>query len=690
MLSHSSRTLSRLTLSAVVTAALLCGELRIARRLPAAEPAAASDDERAKALQWFGTLGFPDVKDLKFVRVATGQWGRSGDEPPANTFLNGFLLEDDGKTFRVFDFLSRTTAFTKTPQGTAAHKAVAYEVKDAAECGNALLASLRLRETDRKKADELWRPYENSHPQPAEVFLVAWACWRQGHEQLAAELFDEGAKVPDLRGDNDHPARFQERVARDMAHHETFHALYDFGNPGFSRERLLARFEWLLKNFPAGEHAALVAETVTRLKTMLQEDKEHADQRTHGEPLEKLAQQARIAELIFRLRDQNGYKWTEPGTCDIFMPLDRGKNSPAHQLVKIGSDAVPQLIEALDNNRFSRSVDHDFRAYYTPPHVLTVGDCADAILERIAGRTFYEHNQAFMTEDGQTAVAKKAVAAWYAELKKKGEKQMLIDAVEAADRASGEMAERLVEKYPVAALSAIVAGAGRAKNSWTRTQLVEQAGQISGDGPIPFLLDEVKSGPIVEARVAAARVLDERNRPEGTAAMIDEWKRCDRNLESGWQPEPVGVFLAECGKIDAIKALADGLDKRPFRARVAVVSALGEFSSKSATASRKGGERAAAKASAVQDQKNLSEAVIALLIKSLDDTEAQSGGSISRGDKSVSNPRVCDFAGSALNEIDAARFPFDLFAPFDRRDRSRAELKDVWRKAHGLPLGANK
>src|SRR5262249_33758775 len=107
----------------------------------------------------------------------------------------------------------------------------------------------------------------------------------------------------------------------------------------------------------------------------------------------------------------------------------------------------------------------------------------------------------------------------WAELQKKGEKRFLIEAVERGDRNSYDQARRLLERYPDAALPAILAGIKAAGGRSTRDLLVAVAAEVKGDAPIPFLLTELKEGPEEYGRVLAARSLHERGRPEGLAAM---------------------------------------------------------------------------------------------------------------------------------------------------------------------------
>src|SRR5262249_32673969 len=154
-------------------------------------------------------------------------------------------------------------------------------------------------------------------------------------------------------------------------------------------------------------------------------------------------------DLIFHLREQNGRQWSQPGSCDIFLVVGAGGqmvgDSPAHQLVDIGYNAVPQLIEALEDKRLTRSVGFH-RDFYFSHHVLRVGDCSLAVLERIACRSFWEgkYTNAAMIKDGEEKETRKRVQAWWDEFQRKGEKRMLVEGTEAGDWNSIRQADRLV------------------------------------------------------------------------------------------------------------------------------------------------------------------------------------------------------------------------------------------------------
>lgn len=81
-------------------------------------------------------------------------------------------------------------------------------------------------------------------------------------------------------------------------------------------------------------------------------------------PLDQMSKRERIAELIFRLRDQQGvFHPRYMDACGRVSPLidffwrdeppvkfqqEKAERSPAWQLAEIGIDAVPQLFDVID------------------------------------------------------------------------------------------------------------------------------------------------------------------------------------------------------------------------------------------------------------------------------------------------------------------------------------------------------
>ena len=114
---------------------------------------------------------------------------------------------------------------------------------------------------------------------------------------------------------------------------------------------------------------------------------------------------------------------------------------------------MPQIIAHLDDGRPTRCV--GFWRHYSPEgyYTLTYGDCCQQIFEEITLRSIYDRatTNGYPLRDGEGKQCKERAEKWWKEFRKKGEKQILIEATMRGDRDSYLNAERLVKKFPEAA-----------------------------------------------------------------------------------------------------------------------------------------------------------------------------------------------------------------------------------------------
>ena len=203
-----------------------------------------------------------------------------------------------------------------------------------------------------------------------------------------------------------------------------------------SRGDLLSIFRQLESNFPKNPHRELVKRTVAMLERMVQEDEAH--RWVSKEEIATWPLDAQVREWIFRLRDQTGRKFTEHGHCDVFeFSSANAGDTPAHHLVKIGFPAVPQLIEAMGGERFSRAVG-DHRSFVFSHQVLSVGDCAGQILREISTDVFSPHYLLGGDEARRVQMAEDRAAAlhWWRAVQENGEAQVLTEAIAKARNGS--------------------------------------------------------------------------------------------------------------------------------------------------------------------------------------------------------------------------------------------------------------
>ena len=115
-------------------------------------------------------------------------------------------------------------------------------------------------------------------------------------------------------------------------------------------------------HFPENRHGERVSSTIECMARMVEEDRKHAAETRL--PSEEMPVTHRVEELIFQLRNQNGGQIFERGSCDIFVD-PRGTDSPAAHLVAIGKPVLEQLIDSVDDDRFTRSVECDRSFFFS-------------------------------------------------------------------------------------------------------------------------------------------------------------------------------------------------------------------------------------------------------------------------------------------------------------------------------------
>ncbi|HZE99716.1 MAG TPA: hypothetical protein VE981_22105 [Planctomycetota bacterium] len=634
---------------------------------------------------WFDALGYPDLKTLPFIRVYTGQSHKAPGRDPEPDTREAFLLHDAGKTFTVLGLHLERNDLEKRSTGPIEER-IGYERIDLAKAARDRLDALAVPPRD----DE--RGFRSRPPAAVELFILARACDRQGQAETGRDLLNAAAALPDRRTGEKSPRTVAERVADEIALGRVWQAVRDFGDPAIPRKKLLETFSEIGRKFPKTEHAELVRDTVRMLETMVQEDAAHVEPK---QPPATLPPQARVKELIFHLRDQNGAQYSQPGECDFFAD-PRNEESPAHRLAALGFDAVPLLIDALEDARFTRSVGYH-RDFYFSHHVLRVGDAALAVLEKIAGKRFFEraYTNGAMTKDEAAKATKTAVQEWWKELQAKGEKQVLIEAAEKGDL---PQARRLLEKHPEDALAALTKALAAASGP-RREPVIELIVRIRGRESGALLLAELKSGPHAGTRMTAARELIRWGDAEVPGLLIEEWKRsatAKRNRDEDFFERPtqrIIAALAATHKPEPLRAMAADFAKRPLDDRMSVLSGISagcDFFSLE-HAEEEGGNRPPGVTA--EDEAACARIAEDLLAAALDDVTVQEGRSASNPTVSFSDPRVCDAAAHILAFRWPKQYTFNIGANRKLRDRQIAEARNVWRRSRGqeaLPLPEEK
>lgn len=371
-----------------------------ARTTEVASPQPSLSPALSQAFAWFDSLGFPDLSQRRYLETPQG---------------HGFVLEDQGETCTLFTRALEAQTVSKAPRtvtwwiGDGIEEVVeSHLITREADARSACEALLR-ESREKLQSQDPDDPFGLRRVTRVELFLLGRVCYEQGHFETGRAAAQFALQSPPYRIDRRGHLPSFEVLSQDFAYVAIWAAVLEFENTGTGRQELLTRFRQFVTAYPESEHVELAQETVAILTQMVNEEKQR-NAPAASEP----STRERIADLILRLRDQPGSQRGAPGRCTVFEPSIGESSTPVDLLVRHGYDAVPQLVDALDDSRFSRAVAHH-RPYYFSHYVLRVGDCALQVLEEIADRSFFEPSSTFsyMTKDGEVAETKAKVLAWW-------------------------------------------------------------------------------------------------------------------------------------------------------------------------------------------------------------------------------------------------------------------------------------
>ena len=201
--------------------------------------------------EWFGKLGFPDVKELTFVRYFYG-WASYSGGRREEMWSNGFLLEDTPEKFRVLTLQFNAPEFPKAKLGGTDYR---YEPADLRVFAEAELHPPHPQDAMSRRRDLTRGPHFTERTR---LFVLGWMCARQGLDDLAARLYAaaQGAAGINLRDtEQDEKAwPMRGKLDRDLGHFEMWRTIVAFGDLHLTRRELLARLRALPVLYPHCDH----------------------------------------------------------------------------------------------------------------------------------------------------------------------------------------------------------------------------------------------------------------------------------------------------------------------------------------------------------------------------------------------------------------------------------------------------
>jgi len=342
---------------------------------------------------WFDSLGVPVLNDKKYLQIYLGHYRSPTDEKEKPQFTNVFLLDSHEAKRKVFTLGMRTTTYSGDEYNMLTGELYRFKEVD---LGDDVIQRLKYLRAIDPEEDHL-RNFGKRTSELVELFILARGCYGNGLNQQAEDLIEYIAEIPDLQtGKPVGREGLKSALSEDMAKSFMWSTVLDFRDPEVQRREILQSFLDIVKYYPQSKYSTRARKSAEILSRMIQEDEAHSRKTTKS--LEVMTPRERVAELIYQLRDQNGIQIAQPGSCDIFGdPRDGGmmhqkvpgKGSPATQLIDMGEVALEQLIDAVDDNSFTRCVEYH-RNFYFSHHVIRVGECCQTIIDRIqpTGRRF--------------------------------------------------------------------------------------------------------------------------------------------------------------------------------------------------------------------------------------------------------------------------------------------------------------
>jgi hypothetical protein len=508
---------------------------------------------------WFSSLGFPDVQGKPFGHYQDGTTQSSDDPTPVPRYVNGFLLSHS---------LANSTILTLTLDQPT------FSVEDLKERpGMGPFQPLSLNTTALAIAQSLPTVPRDDFSQflsyRTQIFILAWACWRNHLPDLAAQLYAGAQTLPDPHSRTAPIPDFHTALQNDLGSLTFSRALESLGypRPGITRPAFVAQLQTILKNYPLSAEIPVFQHFLDSFQKTIAEDATYLH--ISDADLAQLPIEARIPELIYQLRNvtgggeqmisgsgpfwgnpflthgENGTPFPPPGFV-----VPPGKSLPASsaadELLDLGTPAVPALIASLNDTTYTRNA-ASFGGLAGNNSLQHVNQLSLQILEAIAHKKFYEygayqllwkHNPDKSYDESIPPESRAAVADWWSSFQSKGEKQTLIDAVSAGDLNSDAQAQILLQKYPDAAVPALIQGIANANTTTLsvnspdyfqkndiRRNLVADLGKSSDPAATAALQNILAHDPSFSARITAASALIAQGRPpaELLPPVLDAW-----------------------------------------------------------------------------------------------------------------------------------------------------------------------
>ncbi|WP_417392321.1 hypothetical protein [Gimesia sp.] len=347
---------------------------------------------------WFDTLGVPVLNDRKYLQIYLGHYNALPDNQLKPNYTYVFLLESTETEKKVYTLDMRNSTYSREDTDMFSGESYRYKEFDLRADVIERLKELR---TNHPQIGHL-RKFDSRTGDPVALFILARGCYGSGFNQQAEDLIRYLSEMPDFRtGKPVGKEGLKKSLSEDMALSFMQSTRQGFSDSKVTREALLRQLLDIAKHYPESTGAVEARKSAEILFRMIREDEAHSQKKLR--PLEEMTVREQVVELIYQLRDQNAESsfsiFTDPRDGGMMHQKVPGKGSPATQLIEMGEVALEQLIEAVDDDSFTRCADSH--------SIIRVGECCQTIIDRIqpTGRRF--------DIVGNPQQAKAAMKVWY-------------------------------------------------------------------------------------------------------------------------------------------------------------------------------------------------------------------------------------------------------------------------------------
>lgn len=376
----------------------------------------------------FDSLKLPDVKGLKFVRYNTGEYSNTPIEDGKIIFKYelGWVVSESNASIVIYKLNLATAEFDRTAVRKPGNRDALMNKlpKDRPLPGeymeldwNAFCKSQTAAVGENLK--DLYTYYESITqrvlPPPVEAALFGYWTYRRGCPIYAYALFKRAKEsFSEYNNGREHFRQFSdaEFFPKSLcAFLRAFTA--DMANRGVSFEQLSEIWGVIKRTDP--KNADPEAEEMVKFYKEMAKDEKKRKVLSEGE-IKKLPAPKRVEYWMYNLRNLNLRQNDSWGDFNIF--ADRANSddrNPAAELVKIGMDALPSVIEHIDDRRPTRCAVSSGRFTSGSLYLLRYGDVCQKIFSAITEKEIYDNrfSGGCMTQEGKEAEVKKVALEWW-------------------------------------------------------------------------------------------------------------------------------------------------------------------------------------------------------------------------------------------------------------------------------------